>query len=78
MVTLCAQRQARVKDQGTWQPKPEEPKDRPRNRRYQSFLALRGWAQAQIVECSANVRFGSKADIASIKRDVRFTPKSGH
>jgi hypothetical protein len=27
---------------------------------------------------SLNVRFGSKADIASIKRDVRFTPKSGH
>jgi hypothetical protein len=25
-----------------------------------------------------DVRFGSKADIASIKRDVRFTPKSGH
>jgi hypothetical protein len=25
-----------------------------------------------------NVRFGSKADIASIKRDVRFTPNSGH
>jgi hypothetical protein len=27
---------------------------------------------------TADVRFGSKADIASIKRDVRFTPKSGH
>jgi hypothetical protein len=25
-----------------------------------------------------DVRFGSKADIASIERDVRFTPKSGH
>ena len=25
-----------------------------------------------------NVRFGSKADIASIERDVRSTPKSGH
>jgi hypothetical protein len=25
-----------------------------------------------------NVRLGSKADIASIKCDVRFTPKSGH
>ncbi|MGB9391669.1 MAG: hypothetical protein WCB70_17020 [Xanthobacteraceae bacterium] len=24
-----------------------------------------------------NVRFGSKADIASIKRDVRYTPESG-
>jgi hypothetical protein len=27
---------------------------------------------------TANVAFGSKADIASIERDVRFTPKSGH
>jgi len=26
----------------------------------------------------ANIRFGSKADIRSKKRDVRFTPKSGH
>jgi hypothetical protein len=25
-----------------------------------------------------HVRFGSKADIASVKLDVRFTPKSGH
>jgi hypothetical protein len=25
-----------------------------------------------------DVRFGSKADIAGIKRDVRFTPESGH
>jgi hypothetical protein len=27
---------------------------------------------------TAHVRFGSKADIRSKKRDVRFTPKSGH
>ena len=27
---------------------------------------------------ACHVRFGSKADMASIKRDVRFTPKSGH
>ena len=27
---------------------------------------------------SRNVRFGSKADICSAKRHVRFTPKSGH
>jgi hypothetical protein len=27
---------------------------------------------------NANVRFGSKAEMAPIKRDVRFTPKSGH
>jgi hypothetical protein len=26
----------------------------------------------------AHVRFGSEADIRSKKRDVRFTPKSGH
>jgi hypothetical protein len=26
----------------------------------------------------ANVRFGSKADIASINRDVRYSPESGH
>ena len=25
-----------------------------------------------------NVRFGSKADMCSAKRHVRFTPKSGH
>jgi hypothetical protein len=25
-----------------------------------------------------NVRFGSKADIASVSRHVRFTPESGH
>ena len=25
-----------------------------------------------------NVRFGSKADICSAKRHVRFTPESGH
>jgi hypothetical protein len=27
---------------------------------------------------AAHVRFGSKADITSIQRDVRFTPESGH
>jgi hypothetical protein len=26
----------------------------------------------------AHVRFGSKADVALAKSDVRFTPKSGH
>jgi hypothetical protein len=25
-----------------------------------------------------NVRFGSEAEIASINRDVRYSPKSGH
>ena len=27
---------------------------------------------------AANVRFGSKVDIARCQADVRFTPKSGH
>jgi hypothetical protein len=36
------------------------------------------WGRSRSVSLSANVRFGSKADIASIKWDVRFTPKSGH
>jgi hypothetical protein len=27
---------------------------------------------------AANVRFGSKADMTPFKRDVRFTPESGH
>jgi hypothetical protein len=27
---------------------------------------------------TANVRFGSKADIATDQRNVRFTPESGH
>ena len=27
---------------------------------------------------SANVRFGSKADMCSAQADVRFTPNSGH
>jgi hypothetical protein len=30
------------------------------------------------LEAAADVRFGSKADIAPVKCDVRFTPKSGH
>ena len=29
-------------------------------------------------ECERDVRFGSKADICSAKRYVRFTPESGH
>jgi hypothetical protein len=29
-------------------------------------------------EAEPDVRFGSKADIASHPPDVRFTPKSGH
>ena len=30
------------------------------------------------IDCTSNVRFGSKADICSAKRNVRFTPESGH
>jgi hypothetical protein len=30
------------------------------------------------LKVTVDVRFGSKADIASIKPYVRFTPKSGH
>jgi hypothetical protein len=36
-----------------------------------------GWPLKVSIE-PKDVRFGSKADIASIKRDVRFSPKSGH
>jgi len=35
-------------------------------------------AQATALEGPANVRFGSKADMCSAKRHVRFTPESGH
>jgi hypothetical protein len=34
--------------------------------------------QMNKIKVAMNARFGSKADIASIKRDVRFTPESGH
>src|SRR5215472_7323819 len=37
---------------------------------------MRDCASQQIF--GANVRFGSKADIAAHSCDVRFTPKSGH
>jgi hypothetical protein len=40
-------------------------------------MGFRGhFAQQQFTK--AHVRFGSKADIALAKSDVRFTPKSGH
>jgi hypothetical protein len=32
------------------------------------------WQQSR----AADVRFGSKADISTCSRHVRFTPKSGH
>ena len=35
------------------------------------------WTEVQYKR-SANVRFGSKADICNAKRHVRFTPESGH
>jgi len=28
--------------------------------------------------CDPNVRFGSKAEIATVRLNVRFTPESGH
>ena len=31
-----------------------------------------------VLQYHRNVRYGSKADIALAKSDVRFTPKSGH
>jgi hypothetical protein len=39
-------------------------------------LGLVGLTQSALI--SSDVRFGSKADIAPVKYDVRFTPKSGH
>jgi hypothetical protein len=30
------------------------------------------------IKVAMNVRFGSKADMAIMRRDVRFTPESGH
>jgi len=42
-------------------------------------LAHHGTTTAQCgMAKSADVRFGSKADIAPVKSDVRFTPESGH
>ena len=35
-------------------------------------------AQSALDADQPNVRFGSKADICSAKRHVRFAPKSGH
>ena len=35
-------------------------------------------AKTSSLEGAADVRFGSLADICSVKRHVRFTPKSGH
>jgi hypothetical protein len=32
----------------------------------------------RLVQASAQVRSGSKAEMALRKRDVRFTPESGH
>ena len=41
-------------------------------------VKIRGWAQERVAGQSADVRFGSKADIASGPLHVRFTPKNGH
>jgi hypothetical protein len=34
--------------------------------------------KADIVQHGDDVRFGSKADMAHVSINVRFTPKSGH
>jgi hypothetical protein len=41
-----------------------------------SRVALKDNASRQIL--TADVRFGSKADIAECETNVRFAPKSGH
>src|SRR5262249_32383895 len=43
-----------------------------------SFISQWRWRCASQQNRVANVRFGSKADIAARPRNVRFTPKSGH
>ena len=40
------------------------------------FGLSRGWLRT--FHCALGVRFGSKADVCSAKRHVRFTPESGH
>ena len=35
-------------------------------------------AQSDMLEGGLDVRFGSKADMAPLDWDVRFTPESGH
>jgi len=52
-------------------------------RRLSSLQGKRRRPQAEngsgnINDCPVDVRFGSKANICSALRDVRFTPKSGH
>ena len=52
-------------------------------RRIKAMLRSAGWVVnvnrvARIVATSANVRFGSEADIRERDTNVRFTPKSGH
>jgi hypothetical protein len=42
------------------------------------MVAIRAGAREVPVLKAADVRFGSKADLCSAKRHVRFTPESGH
>ena len=42
------------------------------------LVKVEGRAQARVAAQSADVRFGSEADISCVKREVRFTPKSRH
>ena len=42
------------------------------------MVAIRAGAREVPVLKAADVRFGSKADMAALTLDVRFTPNSGH
>src|SRR5262249_44065927 len=42
------------------------------------WAIVAAWGCTASIRHSTDVRFGSKADIRPKKRDVRFTPKSGH
>jgi hypothetical protein len=44
----------------------------------QTITLIGGWYDHGHRCMTVDVRFGSLADICSAKRDVRFTPKSGH
>src|SRR5207344_577154 len=43
-----------------------------------SPLLIAHWRHRTFGSGGSNVRYGSLADISQCKRDVRFTPKSGH
>jgi hypothetical protein len=45
---------------------------------HQAIIPYVAHAITYIRQRERDVRFGSKADIGTCPRDVRFTPKSGH